>query len=213
MDFVQDEIVAKRQADREVYLANRAFLHAKGFRHGSVNRHVVHKEKRLTKERGEGDKKPTLRLILRTDVDGTLEAIQNVLDTYDFSEVDLQVVDASVGPPYEALVEIAEEFKCLILYAMNITRLFSACIYCFNVPVSATIKELAASKGVEIEQFNIIYKLVDALKLRLDTTYGPITNLELEGEGHVLKEFMISGLDRKRTPIAGTLVDWGVLTR
>lgn len=59
----------------------------------------------------------------------------------------------------------------------------------------------------------MIYKLIDELKLRLDRTYGPITELELAGEGHVLKEFMIPGRDNKRSPIAGTFVDWGVFIK
>jgi len=194
-DKFNDEISARRESERQVYLANREILHGKGIRYGSTLRNLVHKEHKFTKERTE-DEKPTLRLILRTDVDGTLEAIQNVLDTYDYGEVDLQIVDAAVGPPFEELVEVAAEFK--------------ACIYCFNTPVPAKVKALAFEKDVEIEQYNVIYKLVDALKLRLDKTYGPITELELAGEGHVLKEFLISDRERKKMPIAGTLVDWGV---
>ena len=72
---------------------------------------------------------------------------------------------------------------------------------------------LAATKGVELEQFNVIYRLVDALRERLNATYGPITELKLVGEGHVLKEFLLSDRGRKRQPIAGTLVDWGALGR
>ncbi|KAI6191132.1 Lysosomal protective protein [Aphelenchoides bicaudatus] len=198
LDKTKDDIIAKREADRQIYLANREILHSRGIRFGSVNRNLVHKEHKFTKQSTE-DEKPTVRLILRTDVDGTLEAIQNVLDTYDFDEVDLQIIDAAVGPPIEEIVEIAAEFKAYIV--------------CFNTPVSFKVKELAAQKNVEIEQYNIIYKLVDALKLRLDRTYGPLTELELAGEGHVLKEFMIADRERKRLPIAGTLVDWGVFTK
>jgi translation initiation factor IF-2 len=93
-----------------MYLHNREILHAKGIRYGSTIRNVIHKEHKFAKEQA-GDEKPTVRLILRTDVDGTLEAIQNVLDTYDFAEVDLQIVDATVGPPFEELVDIASEFN------------------------------------------------------------------------------------------------------
>lgn len=91
-------------------MQNRKLLHSQGIRYGSVNRNIVHKENRFTKPDTE-DKKPTVRLILRTDVDGTLEAIQNVLDTYDFDEVDLQIIDAAVGPPFEELVDVAAEFN------------------------------------------------------------------------------------------------------
>jgi translation initiation factor IF-2 len=93
-------------------LQNRELLHSKGVRYGSTIRNVIHKERKLTKEQVD-DEKPTVRLILRTDVDGTLEAIQNVLDTYEFDEVDLQIIDAAVGSPFEELIDIAAEFKGL----------------------------------------------------------------------------------------------------
>jgi translation initiation factor IF-2 len=96
-------------------LKNREFLHGQGIRYGSTIRNVIHKKQKLTKERAEDSDEKVVRLILRTDVDGTLEAIQNVLDTYDFAEVELQIVDAAVGAPYEELIDVAAEFKGSIL--------------------------------------------------------------------------------------------------
>ncbi|KAI6205949.1 Tr-type G domain-containing protein [Aphelenchoides besseyi] len=100
--------IAKLRSEREIN--KKAELEQKGFAYGSTLRLIHHKIHKHTKERTE-DTHPTIRLILRTDVDGTLEAIQNVLDTYDSPEVDLQIVDAAVGPPIEEIVEIAAEFK------------------------------------------------------------------------------------------------------
>ncbi|KAI6243637.1 Tr-type G domain-containing protein [Aphelenchoides fujianensis] len=178
----QDVIEAKREADRQLYEHNRELKFNKGIRFGSTLRNVHHKVHKHTKERTE-DALPTVRLILRTDVDGTLEAIQNVLDTYNCPEVDLQLVDAAVGAPIEG----------------------DPIIYCFNLPISAGVRRLAAEKQVEIEQFNVIYRLVDALKERLDRTYGPTVERQLIGEGHVLKQFLITDRQRKKLPIAGTL--------
>ena len=108
---LQEKIEAQREADRERYLANRQEKHAKGWRYGSTIRGIEHRKHRFTKASDE-DAKPTVRLILRTDVDGTLEAIQQVLDSYADPSVDLVLVDAAVGPPIEEIVEIAAEFRC-----------------------------------------------------------------------------------------------------
>ncbi|KAI6210889.1 Tr-type G domain-containing protein [Aphelenchoides besseyi] len=197
-ELEQDVIEAKRSAERKIYEENRAKKFQKGYAHGSTLRLIHHKVHKHTKERTE-DTHPTIRLILRTDVDGTLEAIQNVLDTYDSPEVDLQLVDAAVGPPIEEVVEIAAEFNAII--------------FCFNTPISAGVRKMATEKNVEIEQFNVIYRLIAALKARLDQVYGPAVERKLVAEGHVLKQFLITDRLRKKLPIAGTLVDWGVMKK
>ncbi|KAI6226839.1 Tr-type G domain-containing protein [Aphelenchoides besseyi] len=197
-ELEQDVIEAKRSVERKIYEENRAKKFQKGFAYGSTLRLIHHKIHKHTKERTE-DTHPTIRLILRTDVDGTLEAIQNVLDTYDSPEVDLQIVDAAVGPPIEEIVEIAAEFKAII--------------YCFNTSISANVRKMAIEKNVQIEQFNVIYRLVAALKEKLDQVYGPTIERKLVAEGHVLKQFLITDRLRKKLPIAGTLVDWGVMKK
>lgn len=81
------------------------------------------------------------------------------------------------------------------------------------MPISANIRKLAHEKNVAVEQFNVIYKLIDDLKQKLSAKIPPEVELKQVGEGHVLKEFMIAGGANKRVPVAGTLVDWGVLKK
>ncbi|KAK6029967.1 translation initiation factor IF-2 [Ostertagia ostertagi] len=132
---------------------------------------------------------------LRTDVEGTLEAILNVIDTYDSEKCKFQLVDFGVGPPTNMDVEMAKETGALI--------------YLFNVEPPAAIRRQAEQDGVRIELYNVIYRLVEALKDELSQQLPALTEMELVGEGHVLKEFQISDRNRKRQPIAGVLVDWG----
>ncbi|WKY13289.1 hypothetical protein Q1695_004253 [Nippostrongylus brasiliensis] len=183
----------QRAAEREQYLQNRQKLLDKGYRYGSTLRRVVHKEKRLEKATDDGF--PKLRLLLRTDVEGTLEAILNVIDTYDSEKCKFQLVDFGVGPPTNMDIEIAKETGALI--------------YLFNVQPPAAIRTQADQDGVRIEQFNVIYRLVESLKDELSQQLPMLTEMELVGEGHVLKEFLISDRARKKQPIAGVLVDWG----
>ena len=193
----QEKIEGKRSEERQQYLKNRQKLLDQGIRYGSTYKLVVKKEERNQKL--EKDEKPTLRIILRSDVDGTLEALLNVLETYNSTQCDLQIVDFGVGPPIENHIELAQETNSII--------------YCFNTVIPANIRILAGEKNVEIEQYNVIYRLVDSLKEKLSEKIPPKIELKQVGEGHVLKEFMIPGKTKKRVPIAGCLVDWGVFSK
>ncbi|CAI4222675.1 unnamed protein product [Auanema sp. JU1783] len=188
-----DAIEEKRAAEREIYLNNRQQLLAKGYRFGSTLRRIVHRENRLEKQVDDGF--PRLNILVRTDVDGTLEAIMDIINTYESEQCRFAVVDFGVGPPTEKDVEIAKETNALI--------------YLFNVQPSSNVKSSAESEGIRVEHFNVIYRLVENLKSELSSQLPTKTELELVGEGHVLKEFLISDRARKKQPIAGCLVDWG----
>ncbi|KHJ77729.1 hypothetical protein OESDEN_22651, partial [Oesophagostomum dentatum] len=133
--------------------------------------------------------------MLKTDVEGTLEAILNVTETYASEKCKFQIVEFGVGPPTTADIEIAKET--------------GAMIYLFNVQPPPAIRQQAERDGVRIEQYNVIYRLVESLKNELSAQLPTLTEMELVGEGHVLKEFLISDRNRKKQPIAGVLVDWG----
>lgn len=111
----------------------------------------------------------------------------------------LQLVDFEVGPPTEKDIELAKET--------------GATIYTFNVETSSKIKQRADAAEVQIDNFNVIYRLIESLKAELSARLPKKMELHLVGEGHILKEFMISDRGRKRQPIAGTLVNWGNFER
>uniref|UniRef100_A0AC34FAP6 Tr-type G domain-containing protein n=1 Tax=Panagrolaimus sp. ES5 TaxID=591445 RepID=A0AC34FAP6_9BILA len=195
----KDVIDARRHADREQYMENRKKLLDRGIRYGSTYHLVERKAERRRGKDNEEEEQAVLKLMIRSDVDGTLEALLNVFDNYSSELCDLQIVDFGVGPPTEGNIDIAAETGTLI--------------YCFNTAIPAPIRVLAGSKGVEIEQHNVIYRLVESVKNRLSAKIPPKVQLKQIGEGHVLKEFMVSGSGRKKQPIAGCLVDWGVFNK
>lgn len=57
------------------------------------------------------DGHPKLKIMIFSDVDGTLEVLLNVIDSYSSPEVDLQLVDFGVGAPNENDLEIASELN------------------------------------------------------------------------------------------------------
>ncbi|KAE9548606.1 hypothetical protein FO519_008180 [Halicephalobus sp. NKZ332] len=196
---IEKEIIdERRMEERDKYLKNRQKLLDKGIRYGSTYKLIVKKEEK-SQGKVEKEEKPILRIILRSDVDGTLEALLNVIDTYSSDQCELQIVDFGVGSPIENHIELAEETDSII--------------YCFNTSIPANIRVLAGEKNVKVEQYNVIYRLIDSLKEKLSEKIPPKIELKQVGEGHVLKEFMIPGKTKKRVPIAGCLVDWGVFSK
>uniref|UniRef100_A0A1I8AIX7 Tr-type G domain-containing protein n=1 Tax=Steinernema glaseri TaxID=37863 RepID=A0A1I8AIX7_9BILA len=191
-------IEVQREKERELYLANRQRLLNRGIRYGSTLRRIVHKEQQIFKDTVRTH--PLLRILLRSDVDGTLEAILNVLETYDSdSQCEMQLVDFGVGPPNDKDIELASESNAIV--------------YCFNTKMSPLVRQLADQKNVRVEHHNVIYRLVESVKNELSALIPPVEELKQVAEGHVLKEFLISDRGRKRQPIAGVLVDWGTFNR
>ncbi|RVE55305.1 hypothetical protein evm_000203, partial [Chilo suppressalis] len=97
------------------------------------------------------DTHPTLSVIVKGDVDGSVEAILDILETYDdHDRVRLDLVHFGVGPVTPNDIEIAEAFK--------------AVIYAFNVDSPPQVNVEAKRKNIPIKKYNIIYKLVDDVK-------------------------------------------------
>lgn len=107
------------------------------------------------KEKVERDS-DVLPIIIKGDVDGSLEAILNIMDTYDAShECELELVHFGVGDISENDVNLAETFNGVI--------------YGFNVNASNVIQQSAAKKGVKIKLHKIIYRLIEDVQEELSS--------------------------------------------
>lgn len=120
-------------------------------------------------------------------MEGTLEAIMEICDTYNCEQqCKFQFVDFSVGPPTEKDVELAKETNGRKgLFVLKF--LFIAIIYTFNVSPPSSVKTAADQSSVRIESYNVIYRLISAIRQELSSRLPVKTELELVGEGHVLK--------------------------
>lgn len=98
---------------------------------------------------------PKLPLVIKADVNGSLEAILNCLDTYEEDDVLLDILDFGVGGVSENDIVLAKQFKGII--------------YAFNTPVGNSTAKMALDMEVPIKEFNIIYKLVDQLKMDINS--------------------------------------------
>ncbi|XP_055365817.1 translation initiation factor IF-2, mitochondrial isoform X2 [Betta splendens] len=149
-------------------------------------------------ERTQSDQ-PSLPLILKGDVDGSVEALVTILDSYDAQEqCELKVVHFGIGDVSENDVNMAD--------------VFAGSIYGFNVGVSSSVRQLASKRGVPLRLHNIIYKLIDELKDELSSKLPPLVSERVVGEATVLAMFEVT-VGKKMIPVAGCRVQKGQLVR
>jgi len=136
-----------------------------------------------------------LTLVLKADVQGSLEAIEQILSTIQSDEVTLEILDSAVGSITESDVRTASSANALLVG--------------FNSEPTSVAKRLAETSKVEIVTYNIIYKLVDAIKDRLTALLPPETVRTDFGRLSVLAIFKTG----KRDMIVGGRVSEGKLVR
>jgi translation initiation factor IF-2 len=137
----------------------------------------------------------TLSLIVKTDVQGSQEALVNSLVKLSTDEVRVQVVHAAVGGISESDV--------------NLGIASGAVIIGFNVRADASTKKLAESNGVDIRYYNIIYDAVDEVKLAMSGMLSPEKREEIIGLVDVREVYTISRIGT----IGGCMVTEGLVRR
>jgi translation initiation factor IF-2 len=108
---------------------------------------------------GEQGEMKTLNLILRADVRGSIEAIQKELTKLEHPEVQIKVLQATVGGITEADVELANASNAVIIG--------------FNVVADEGARTLADRYGVQIRRYDIIYQVTEDLKAALEGMLEP----------------------------------------
>jgi translation initiation factor IF-2 len=136
-----------------------------------------------------------LRLVLKADVQGSLEAALNELSKIDHSEVSVNVIHRDVGGITANDVNLAAASKALVVG--------------FNVRPNAEARQLAEREGVEIRTYRVIYQLTEDIEQALVGMLAPVTQEETIGEAEVRALFRVSRLGT----IAGSYVTQGVIRR
>uniref|UniRef100_A0A3P8TFD6 Translation initiation factor IF-2, mitochondrial n=1 Tax=Amphiprion percula TaxID=161767 RepID=A0A3P8TFD6_AMPPE len=141
----------------------------------------------------------SLPLIIKGDVDGSVETLLNILESYDAQQqCQLEVVHFGIGDVSENDVNMADTF--------------GGSIYGFNVAASRAMQQLAARRGVPLRLHNVIYKLIDELKDELSSKLPPLVSRNVVGEARVLAMFDVT-VGKKKVPVAGCRVQKGQLDR
>ncbi|MBS0241554.1 MAG: translation initiation factor IF-2 [Proteobacteria bacterium] len=134
-------------------------------------------------------------LVIKGDVQGSLEAIIGSLAKVGNDEVMARVVHSGVGQITESDVSLAAASKAIILG--------------FNVRANVQAKQAADSQGIEIRYYSIIYDLVDQVKAAMSGLLAPETKENFLGYATIKQVFNIS----KQGKVAGCMVTEGKVER
>ncbi|HZN30086.1 MAG TPA: translation initiation factor IF-2, partial [Xanthobacteraceae bacterium] len=134
-------------------------------------------------------------LIIKADVQGSLEAIMGAVEKLGTSEVAARVIHAGVGGITESDVTLAEASGVPIIG--------------FNVRAHKEAREAAERDGIEIRYYNIIYDLVDDVKKAMSGLLAPTLRETMLGNAQILEIFTVSKVGK----IAGCRVTDGKVER
>ncbi|XP_056136024.1 translation initiation factor IF-2, mitochondrial [Lampris incognitus] len=198
----EEEVVieAKQKQHHESYKKEReAFAHLSWRQRKSALYRINRQQAAMRPSERAADQELTLPLIIKGDVDGSVEALLNILDSYDAHEqCQLEVVHFGIGDITESDVSMAETF--------------SGSVYGFNVTANKSVQQLASKKSVPLKLHRVIYKLIDDLKEELSSKLSPLVKENVIGEAAVLAMFEVT-VGKKKVLVAGCRVQKGYLDK
>ncbi|MET0446306.1 MAG: translation initiation factor IF-2 [Pseudorhodoplanes sp.] len=134
-------------------------------------------------------------LVIKADVQGSMEAILGALDKLGTDEVGARVVLSGVGGITESDITLAESI--------------SAAVIGFNVRAHKEAREAAEREGIEIRYYNIIYNLVDDVKAAMSGLLTPERRETMLGNARIQEVFNVSKVGK----VAGCIVTDGTVER
>jgi translation initiation factor IF-2 len=134
-------------------------------------------------------------LVIKGDVQGSVEAIIATLEKLNTEEVAARVLHAGVGGITESDITLAEASHAAVLG--------------FNVRAHKEARILAEQAGIEIRYYNIIYNLVDDVKAAMSGLLAPTLREDMLGNAQILEVFNISKVGK----VAGCLITDGIVQR
>ncbi|CAN5167142.1 translation initiation factor IF-2 [soil metagenome] len=137
----------------------------------------------------------TLGIIIKSDVQGSQEALASSLLKLSTADVKIQIVHAAVGGISESDVNLAIASKAIIIG--------------FNVRADAGARKLAEGNAVDLRYYNIIYDAVDEIKAAMTGMLAPEQREEVIGTAEIRTVFVAT----KIGTIAGCMITSGVVNR
>ena len=136
-----------------------------------------------------------LKVVVKADTQGSLEAIVDALNKIEADKVSLEVLRDAVGTVTESDVLLASASKAVVLG--------------FHTRIDNGVSDFAKREGVQIKLYTIIYELIDEVKLSMTGLLDPILREVVTGSAEVRKIFELS----KGGSVAGCAVSTGRIIR
>jgi translation initiation factor IF-2 len=134
-------------------------------------------------------------VVIKADVQGSLEAIVGALEKMSTDEVAVRVLHGGVGGITESDITLANASDAMVIG--------------FNVRANAQAREMSNRDKVEIQYYQVIYELVDDVKAALSGLLAPERREEIIGTADILEVFSITKAGR----VAGCRVSSGLVRR
>lgn len=134
------------------------------------------------------------RMIIKSDVKGSLEAIKKLLSEINTLELKVKIVGEGIGAVSESDVTMA--------------KATDAVVYSFRVPTLISAYKISEKDGVKIKSYEVIYELIDQIKVELSKMLAPEVREEVLAEGKILAIFR----NDKKMYVAGAKLDQGKVT-
>ncbi len=141
------------------------------------------------------DKMNSLNIILKTDTDGSSEALADSFLKLSTNEVQVNIIHKSVGGISEVDVNLASASDAIIIG--------------FHVRANQQARKLAEEEGVQIKLYQVIYDAIDDLRASLEGMLAPVLEEEIIGSATIKQVFKI----KKVGTIAGCQVDRGLIKK
>ena len=136
-----------------------------------------------------------LPIIIKADVQGSIEALEGTLNKLSTDEVSVQILHSAVGPISESDISLAKASHALIIG--------------FNVRAIPQARDAARRDGVEIKYYSIIYDVADDVKKGLEGMLSPELREKLLGYAEIREVYNITGVGK----VAGCMITEGMVKR
>ena len=136
-----------------------------------------------------------LPVIIKADVQGSIEAIEGTINKLSNEEVSVQVLHSAVGPISESDISLAKASHALVIG--------------FNVRANPLARDMARRDGVEIKYYSIIYDVLDDIKKGLEGMLSPELKEKLLGYAEIREVYNITGVGK----VGGCMVTEGMVKR
>ena len=143
----------------------------------------------------DGEQVQELPVVIKADVQGSVEAIEGALEKMATEEVKVRVLHSAVGGINESDVTLAKASEALIIG--------------FNVRANPQARDVAKRDGVEIRYYSIIYNVVDDLKNALSGMLAPTLQENFLGYAEIREVFNVTKVGK----VAGCMVTDGLVKR
>ena len=140
-------------------------------------------------------KKLTLPIILRADVQGSVEAISDMLRGFNSDKAAVELLSAGVGQITEGDIRLATASGAVII--------------AFNVRADSAVRDMARNNGVDIRYHSVVYRITDEIKEILSGKLAPEKHENFIGYADVIALFTVG----KGTKVAGCRVSEGVIKK